>query len=317
MKRLKFSIIVPAHNEEEAIGRCIESIQKQKFRDFELIISNDGSIDNTENIVRNLMKEDNRISIVSSKEGHSAAHARNRGAKIAKGEILIFIDADTFINKNFLLEINRYLGKGDAFITLNYPFKKYFVSRVLSSFLGPNLKEKLEDGTVYDTHNREIAGSMFFCVSRDYYSKIGGYSEKIFYYEDQDFVDKFYNLGGKAVFVRRANQYYELPSTISEFFRQCKWLGKGVNSIPNLELRWRRRFFWFAKALFTLLPIAFVWNLNYFLLSLIGTFLIMYSGLVKRNRDPLISLSAIPFLYMKNILVSINILRFIKKKQEK
>jgi len=314
MENPKFSVIVPAHNEEDVISRCIQSIQKQTFKNFELIISNDGSTDNTKKIVENYIKIDDRIRIVNSDEGHSAAYARNKGARSAKGEIFVFIDADTFINEVFLFEIDKLKECGDAFITLNYPFKKHFVSKILSSFLGPNQKEKLEDATIYDLKNKDIAGAMFFCISREYYNKVGGYSEKIFYYEDHDFVEKFYKIGGKSVFVKNAMQFYELPSTISEFFRQCKWLGKGTNLIPDPKVRNRRRIYWFAKASFSLLPLFFLSSVKMFLLVLSFTFLIMYFLLVLRNHKPVISILAMPFLYAKNILVSLNIVRFFNKK---
>lgn len=102
MKTPKFSVIIPAHNEEDVIERAIKSILNQTYQNFEIIISNDGSTDKTKEIVENLIKKDKRIKILNQDKGHSAAFARNWGAEKAKGEILIFLDADTFISTNAL-----------------------------------------------------------------------------------------------------------------------------------------------------------------------------------------------------------------------
>jgi cellulose synthase/poly-beta-1,6-N-acetylglucosamine synthase-like glycosyltransferase len=104
---MKLSIIVPAHNEEQYIGKCLSSLLNQTYKDYEIIVVNDGSTDRTEAIVKELQKKSKKIKLISFKEGHSAAFARNRGAEKAKGGILVFIDADQFVKKDFLNRIAK------------------------------------------------------------------------------------------------------------------------------------------------------------------------------------------------------------------
>jgi glycosyltransferase involved in cell wall biosynthesis len=97
----KVSIVMPAYNEEKRIGRAIDSILSQSFEDFELIIINDGSSDNTENIIKEYQKKDERI-ILISQENSGVAKALNVGINIAKGEYIARMDADDISDKERL-----------------------------------------------------------------------------------------------------------------------------------------------------------------------------------------------------------------------
>lgn len=96
---IKISLIIPVYNVEKYIRKCIESILNQTFKDFELIIINDGSIDNTGKICDEYSRLDSRIRVIHSYNmGQSAA--RNIGIQHSKGEYIGFIDGDDFIDKN-------------------------------------------------------------------------------------------------------------------------------------------------------------------------------------------------------------------------
>ncbi|MCR2822025.1 glycosyltransferase family 2 protein [Lederbergia panacisoli] len=92
------SIIVPVYNVQSYLPRCINSILDQTFSDFELLLINDGSTDNSGNICDEYSKKDSRI-IVIHKENGGVSSARNVGIDAAKGEYLAFIDSDDFIHQ--------------------------------------------------------------------------------------------------------------------------------------------------------------------------------------------------------------------------
>ena len=98
----KVSIVVPCYNIQKYVGRCIESLLAQTFTDFELILVNDGSTDDTLSILKEYEKKDSRI-IVLEKENGGLSDARNAGMKIAKGEYIQFVDGDDFA-EDILLE---------------------------------------------------------------------------------------------------------------------------------------------------------------------------------------------------------------------
>jgi len=95
----KISIIVPVYNVENFIQSCIESILDQTINDFELILVNDGSTDQSGNICDEYSKRDKRI-IVIHKENGGQSSARNRGIDVAKGDYLGFIDSDDWIHRD-------------------------------------------------------------------------------------------------------------------------------------------------------------------------------------------------------------------------
>lgn len=101
------SVIIPAFNAENTIKRCIESIQNQTYKNLQIIAVNDGSSDNTYDILNELAAKDNRIQVVSIPNG-GVSHARNVGIDASNGEYITFVDADDTIKNNmyeYLLEL--------------------------------------------------------------------------------------------------------------------------------------------------------------------------------------------------------------------
>ncbi|MCT7970923.1 glycosyltransferase family 2 protein [Laspinema olomoucense] len=87
----KISVIIPAYNAEATILETIDSVLKQTFTDFELLVINDGSQDNTQTVVESI--SDSRVRVISYPNG-GVCVARNRGIFLAKGELIAFLDAD-------------------------------------------------------------------------------------------------------------------------------------------------------------------------------------------------------------------------------
>ncbi len=92
------SVIVPVYNVEEYLRKCLDSILGQTFRDFELIIVNDGSPDNSDKIIAEYQNTDSRIKLIT-KENGGLSSARNAGIEAAVGKYLAFIDSDDWIDK--------------------------------------------------------------------------------------------------------------------------------------------------------------------------------------------------------------------------
>lgn len=97
----KISVIVPVYKVEEYLHRCVDSILSQSFTDFELILVDDGSPDNCGKICDEYAQKDSRVKVIHKKNG-GASNARNVGIKNATGEWITFIDADDYIEQNFL-----------------------------------------------------------------------------------------------------------------------------------------------------------------------------------------------------------------------
>lgn len=95
------SIIVPVYNAEKYIKKCIDSILQQSYKNFELILVEDGSPDKCPEICDQYAKQDSRVRVIHKRnEGVSAA--RNSGLQISKGEYIFFVDSDDFVSKTYL-----------------------------------------------------------------------------------------------------------------------------------------------------------------------------------------------------------------------
>ena len=97
----KISVIVPIYNVEKFLPKCIESILNQTFADFELILVNDGSLDNCLEICKQYKKIDKRILIIDKDNG-GLVSARKSGLKKANAEFVAFVDGDDWVDKNYL-----------------------------------------------------------------------------------------------------------------------------------------------------------------------------------------------------------------------
>ena len=105
-----FSIILPTFNRSEFIPYAIESVIKQSYKDWQLIIIDDGSTDKTKNIVDKYKKEDQRIKYFYQ-ENQERSSARNNGIKEAKGDWICFLDSDDIFHKTHLEEFYKLIVK--------------------------------------------------------------------------------------------------------------------------------------------------------------------------------------------------------------
>ena len=97
----KISVIVPVYNVEKHLDKCLGSILSQTFTDFELLLINDGSLDNSGKICDEYAENDDRIRVFHKKNG-GVSSARNLGLDNAQGEWIAFIDSDDWVEKTYL-----------------------------------------------------------------------------------------------------------------------------------------------------------------------------------------------------------------------
>lgn len=135
------SIIIPVYGVEKYIKKCLESVLLQTFTDFECLVIDDGSTDNSINIAKEAVAKDPRFIFLNKKNG-GVASARNYGIKHAKGKYIAFIDSDDYVEPDFLLlplttieaedsdicmfSINYVAEDGTHFKTQHNNLKKYY-----------------------------------------------------------------------------------------------------------------------------------------------------------------------------------------------
>ena len=161
----KFSIIIPVYNVENYIDGCLKSVMNQTYKDYEVIVVNDGTKDNSMDIVR---KYD--VNIIEQKnQGLSAA--RNTGVKNAKGEYLIFLDSDDSWNENLLEELDKSLKNKPDVVRFQIR-ETYENSDEVKDFKEQAFKGKngVEAFNVISTYHF-VENAWCYAIRKDYYEK--------------------------------------------------------------------------------------------------------------------------------------------------
>ena len=117
MEENKVSIIIPVYNAEKFIGKTIESVLNQTYKNWEMLIFNDKSKDNSLKIIKKYSEKDERIKVVDSKENVGVVAARNKLIEIATGEFIAFLDADDYWKQNKLEKQIKFMRKNNALIS--------------------------------------------------------------------------------------------------------------------------------------------------------------------------------------------------------
>lgn len=180
------SIIIPALNEEKYLPLLLESIRKQSFKDYEIIVADAGSKDKTINIA---LKYGCKVI-----KGGRPASGRNAGARIAKGQYLLFLDSDVILQKGFLKSFLTGFNKKGLVIASCYsaPISQKIIDKILFSFM--NISMKLMSGL--SPH----ASGYCILTKKDTFRSVKGFNEKLFVAEDHDFVKKAVKKGKFALF---------------------------------------------------------------------------------------------------------------------
>ena len=161
----KFSIIIPVYNVEKYIKRCLDSVFNQSFKDFEVIVVNDGTKDNSMDIVENY-----NVKIITQKN-QGLSVARNIGVKKAKGEYIIFLDSDDYIEKDLLKNINKSLDNNPDLVRFQIQevFEDSDTINVYNEegFSGYNGVEAFEKICSY----HYVENAWAYAIRKDYYNK--------------------------------------------------------------------------------------------------------------------------------------------------
>lgn len=151
-----FSIIVPIYNVEKYIHKCINSILEQTFKDFELILVNDGSPDKCGEICDNYQRKDNRIRVIHKSNG-GLVSARNAGVEVAQGKYIGYVDGDDWVEKEWLKTLNSIIEKYkpdivsyNAYKSCNGKDIKLNTSNFIGYYGEKDIKDKIIPYMLYD-----------------------------------------------------------------------------------------------------------------------------------------------------------------------
>ncbi|QWC57441.1 glycosyltransferase [Erythrobacter sp. 3-20A1M] len=200
MKTPRFSVIIPVHNAEKTISAAIESVLRQSFKDFEIIVIDDGSTDDSVRKMLRFARDDERVrSFAKNREGVSAT--RNQGADLARGEFLAFLDADDCWTFDKLSRHNR-LHIENEDIEASYA-KIAFRSEMQNGQLAkPMTFSSVPDGpldlaTVLPEN--PVCTTSNLVIKRETFVGMGGFRKGMNHAEDQEFLARFVDEGRRIV----------------------------------------------------------------------------------------------------------------------
>lgn len=112
---ISVSVVIPVYNGEKTIAACIESIENNRFLNYEIVVVNDGSTDKTGEILLDLAKKYGNLRVVDIPNG-GVSNARNIGIRVAKGKYIVFVDADDTVSEEYLEKLNEKVERSDLVI---------------------------------------------------------------------------------------------------------------------------------------------------------------------------------------------------------
>lgn len=111
----KISIIIPVYNSEQYLNKCLDSILNQNYKNFEVVLINDGSKDRSGQICDEYASRDSRFNVYHIENG-GVSNARNLGLSIVQGDYVTFVDSDDYLKQDFLFILSSYTEKSFDFI---------------------------------------------------------------------------------------------------------------------------------------------------------------------------------------------------------
>ncbi|MEM3369296.1 MAG: glycosyltransferase [Candidatus Micrarchaeia archaeon] len=225
------SFIIPAYNEEETIVETINSVLKSDYpkNKLEIIVVNDGSSDGTADVVRSI--KDKRVKLINKKNS-GKADSLNRGIKEAKGEIIVTLDADSYIEKNSLRKMISYFKDDVAAVTSAVKVRE----RENMTFL-----EKLQRlEYLFTIFNRRLFAMIngvyvtpgpFSAFRREIFDIVGGFDPNNIM-EDQEIALRIQAANYKIESCMDAVVYTDVPKDFSSFMKQReRWHRGGFRNV--------------------------------------------------------------------------------------
>ena len=186
---MRFSVIIPVYNVESYLRECLDSVLHQTFEDWEAICVNDGSTDQSEKILEEYAKEDERVHYFSKVNGGTST-ARNVGLKEAKGEYIVFLDGDDWLELNALQVIDNRLNGEEI---LCFSGRRYF-EETQTYHQADRLPEKeyFRGMDYYNENALAVRDFAFVCVVLRTYKKSFLLEHQLFFADDVSYEDNLW-----------------------------------------------------------------------------------------------------------------------------
>lgn len=236
---MRFSIIVPVYNVGEYLNKCVESILCQTYQNFELILVDDGSTDNSPQICDFYEKKDSRIKVIHKSNG-GLSSARNEGIKSSIGDYIIFIDSDDYwSNDSFLRCVNENIDEDEKKSIVAWSFEKVttdnYIYKDVASIrqyrLDNDYKELIKTGKIF-------ASAWFIAISRCLFNNNSLFFEENVKSEDVEWFARLLNIVESINYIDgKYYAYRQRENSISNITNKktIDDLKSHINKIKNMQ----------------------------------------------------------------------------------
>lgn len=222
----EISIVIPIYNVEKYLNRCLASIEKQTFKDFEVIMVDSGSTDGSAKIAKEFAKRDERFKFFA-RENLGASNTRNFAMKQTSGEYISFIDSDDYISYNFLAVLYSAIKRTDADIAMcgfNIHFEQNSKNKPMKSLKAGEYGR--DEALGYLLKDNEIRFFIWNKLWRADLLKNNNIEFRDMYYEDVLFCTQAFSKMNKLVTVDKKAYYY---SRRTKTFLESSMSDKRIN----------------------------------------------------------------------------------------
>ena len=191
----KVSVIVPVYNTSRYLTECLKSLKKQSFTNYEAILIDDGSTDDSGIICDKFAKEDNRFKVIHKVNG-GVSSARNKGLEVASSDFIFFLDSDDTMDSSMLESLYNIAMKTNADIVQSGFCESVFGDQYLKRYTKDEALDSLFSA-------KEIKGALWLCLFRRILFKDLKFPEYIHHWEDYALI---------AVLIKKSNLIVTTPT---------------------------------------------------------------------------------------------------------
>lgn len=281
---------MPAFNAGKTISDSIESVINQSFKEWELLVIDDGSSDNTVLIVVEFQNKDERIKLLKLEKNGGLSNARNKGCEIARGDFVAFLDSDDLWNPVKLERQVEYHQSHTECVISHTDFEGFtetgVIKRPWKNFL---IGESSKQGNLLPIlYYQNVVGVLTVMIRREIFNSVGGFDVSLWTFEDQDLwiriADRGYHFGyiDKPLAMYRKSSSMSISQRIGKYKKAYKrFLEKYMNCGLNKRLAWGYYFRYFGTVYFKrrqyhLANLYFMRSLKLHQLSFVGFTTMLY-----------------------------------------
>lgn len=241
---MDISVVMPCRNSSGSIGVQLSALSRQNWRSvWEVIVADNGSNDGTLDVVEQYRHGLPQLRVIDASERRGAAHARNAGVAAARGEAILFCDADDEVGTGWLSAMGQGLARCD-FVAARLDTAKLNPPEIAAAVKNPQSEGLQRVG--YPPHLCHASGATLG-VKREVHERVGGFDESLPVLEDTDYCFRVQLTGVELCFLKDATVHYRFRADHKALFHQARHWGeynvlmyKRYGQNTRLAHPWRR-----------------------------------------------------------------------------